>query len=753
MKLRFIYILLSVIFAFIILQSNSAGPAAAGNGDRTGSPISSGTCGSCHSGGSFGTTYSITLKDGVGNTVTSYTPGVVYFVECRVNSTSGTRYATQAVAIRNTNAQAGSFGTPTSTNTRITNFSGRQYIEHNGFATGAGGFTFRAPWTAPAAGTGNVRIYGMGMTVNGTGSTGGDHPSSSTMITITETPFATINYSSTNYCANGIDPLPNLTGTSGGSFSATPSGLSINASTGVIDVSASTPGQTYTITYTYGGGLTATDVLSITAADNAAFNYSAGSSFCKNGADPSPTVTGLVGGTFSSTSGLSINSSTGVIDVSASQAGNYTVTYTTNGTCPNTSSVPITIVTADIGQFTLGGNVFCQNGIDRTPVGSTPGATWTGSPGLVFAASNGVIDVSASTVGSHTLKCVTNGVCPDSSTFSFTIVAVDTASFSLSDTTFCQDGSDGLATILGTSGGTFSGTAGLSVNPTTGQIDVSASTPGNHLVTYTTNGTCVDAKSKNIVINPAGNAQFTYGNNTFCQNATNPTPTAGMSGGWWTGTAGLVIDSLTGGIVLAASTVGNHIVSHFIGAPCPDTTTMSITILAGDIAAFDFLDTTICLNVGTNPILAVTGTTSGTYSVTPSSGLVFVNNSTGEIDLANSAAGTYTLTYTSNGACPTTANVMVDLSICGGFADVEQEEHYKLYPNPNQGTVSIGNTASAGEIAVKIVDVLGKTVFVQNYFMSSNAVQLLDLSHLASGTYFVQLTKAGLSQTLKMDIR
>jgi len=48
--------------------------------------------------------------------------------------------------------------------------------------------------------------------------------------------------------------------------------------------------------------------------------------------DPIPNVTGITGGTFSSTSGLSINTSTGDIDVSNSTIGTYTITYQV-GTC------------------------------------------------------------------------------------------------------------------------------------------------------------------------------------------------------------------------------------------------------------------------------------------------------------------------------------------------------------------------------------------------------------------------------------
>ena len=49
--------------------------------------------------------------------------------------------------------------------------------------------------------------------------------------------------------------------------------------------------------------------------------------YCQSGSDPTSTVTGTTGGTFSSTTGLSINASTGEIDLSTSTAGNSTETY------------------------------------------------------------------------------------------------------------------------------------------------------------------------------------------------------------------------------------------------------------------------------------------------------------------------------------------------------------------------------------------------------------------------------------------
>ena len=58
----------------------------------------------------------------------------------------------------------------------------------------------------------------------------------------------TFSYDNTFYCPVGTDPILNSPATSGGIFSATPSGLSINASTGAIDLDASNEGN-YVVKY------------------------------------------------------------------------------------------------------------------------------------------------------------------------------------------------------------------------------------------------------------------------------------------------------------------------------------------------------------------------------------------------------------------------------------------------------------------------------------------------------------------------
>ena len=67
-------------------------------------------------------------------------------------------------------------------------------------------------------------------------------------ITVLPTESPAFTYGSATYCETDSDPTPTVTGTTGGTFSATPSGLSINATTGAIDLDASTMG-TYAVKY------------------------------------------------------------------------------------------------------------------------------------------------------------------------------------------------------------------------------------------------------------------------------------------------------------------------------------------------------------------------------------------------------------------------------------------------------------------------------------------------------------------------
>jgi hypothetical protein len=71
-----------------------------------------------------------------------------------------------------------------------------------------------------------------------------------------------------------------------------------------------------------------------------------GSPYSTGTGTATPVITGITTGTFSSTVGLKINSTTGVVYLDSSIANTYTVTYNyTNGACATSSTAPINITT------------------------------------------------------------------------------------------------------------------------------------------------------------------------------------------------------------------------------------------------------------------------------------------------------------------------------------------------------------------------------------------------------------------------
>lgn len=75
---------------------------------------------------------------------------------------------------------------------------------------------------------------------------------------------ASFSYAESSYATNGTDPTPTITGDAGGTFTASPEGLSINASTGEITLSTSSI-NSYTVRYTLPDATFAEQSLAITA--------------------------------------------------------------------------------------------------------------------------------------------------------------------------------------------------------------------------------------------------------------------------------------------------------------------------------------------------------------------------------------------------------------------------------------------------------------------------------------------------------
>ncbi|MFZ4522473.1 MAG: T9SS type A sorting domain-containing protein, partial [Bacteroidales bacterium] len=502
-----------------------------------------------------------------------------------------------------------------------------------------------------------------------------------TSVTVTAVPTASISYAGTPFCTSvATVQAVTLTGTgayTGGTFSSTV-GLSINSSTGAITPSLSTAGA-YTVTYTIpsSGGCAAVPVttsVTITALPVASFSYT-GTPYCSNSANPSPTFSGGgVSGTFSSTAGLNfVSTATGQVNLATSTPGTYTVTntITASGGCALvTSSNTITITTLPAATISYAGTPFCKSVATAQPVTATgtTGGTYSASPaGLTINSSTGAITPSTSTAGVYTVTytIAAGGGCGVvTATTSVTITAVPTASISYAGTPFCTSVATAQpVTLTGTgayTGGTFSSTVGLSINSSTGAITPSLSTAGTYTVTYTipSLGGCATVPvTTSVTITALPIATISYAGTPFCQTVSTPQPVTltGTTGGAYTASPiGLSLNSSTGEITPGSSNPGDYTITYTLAPSggCSEVTAYTtITINALPIATFSYTGSPYC-NTSSNPFPTFSGGgVAGTFSST--AGLVFVSTSTGEINLAGSTPGTYTITNTisASGGC------------------------------------------------------------------------------------------------------
>jgi type IX secretion system substrate protein len=176
MKIKFTLTLFTLLLTALLFINNASGPGNIQDKDRTGSPLSPGSCSApgCHSGGGFNPSVSIELLKN-NQPVTTYIPGVTYDVKVTITASQGTPagYGFQAVALAGVdNDNTGTWSSPTPGIQSLTLSNGRTYVEHSTPNT-TNNF-FQTEWMAPDIETGDVTFYAAGNAINLNNSTTGD---------------------------------------------------------------------------------------------------------------------------------------------------------------------------------------------------------------------------------------------------------------------------------------------------------------------------------------------------------------------------------------------------------------------------------------------------------------------------------------------------------------------------------------------------------------------------------------------------
>lgn len=255
------------------------------------------------------------------------------------------------------------------------------------------------------------------------------------------------------------------------------------------------------------------------APNTATISY-AGSPYCSGTATASPAITGTGGGSYSSTTGLVINTTTGVIDIAASTAGTYTVTYilAANGACNPlfTTTTMLTINTLSTAPTTATASTtsICgSNGtVTLTATGGTLGTGasykwYSGSCGGTLVGTGAVLNNLA--VASTTSFYVRiEGNCNNTTcqTVTVTVAPQITVSLSISPATGVTPTTPVTITANVTPTAVYNyvwtknNSTVLAVNAK--QITVTASEAGNYKVQVSSGNSC-DVTSPSIFVNSA----------------------------------------------------------------------------------------------------------------------------------------------------------------------------------------------------------------------------------------------------------
>lgn len=292
-------------------------------------------------------------------------------------------------------------------------------------------------------------------------------------------------------------------------------------------------------------------------------------------------------------------------------------------------------------------------------------------------------------------------------------------------TTFCQGDSIML------DAGSFTSYS-WSTGATTQTINVNTS--GTYSVVVTNANGCTGATSQVVTVNPLPTVNIN-GNTTICS-GTNTTLTA--SGGvtyTWSN------NSTTSAITVSPTSTTTYSVVATDANGCTNSSSVTVTVNQSP-------------SVGTTTnVLTITASQNGaTYQWINCNGNVAINGATNQSYTAT-ANGQYAVIVTLNGCTDTSACVTIN-NVSANEVNLTPEQ-VEVYPNPSNGQFVIDiTTFGTANTVVKIMDELGKIVFNQNIeIVNGKNKTNVDLSQLAKGNYYVQVSSAQGLITKKVTIK
>jgi hypothetical protein len=482
--------------------------------------------------------------------------------------------------------------------------------------------------------------------------------------------------------------------------------------------------QSYYAKYTNGNGCIGySDTISVTVVplDDATFYYPT-NTVCVNSLNLVPTIVMVPPfGYFTSEPAniQFVDNFLGEIDMTQALEGNYTITFHTEGICPNTYSQNLTITSNPSAEFSYSNLLICNSDSIQSVVlspNSSIGFFSANSSLIDVAPNSGDINPLNSSNGTFVIynTIAASGSC--STVIDSFLVQIDgpIINFPPIDT-LCPNAPifDLNATPIG---GVFSG-----ISVTNNQFDVSI---GSCIVTYTVvdANNCSSSTNQPFTVEPSTPLSFgaypdqCADSDPLSLNLGTPT------GGFYSG-----LNIQNNSFLVSNAAVGGNSFYYVYTSNngCTDSIQGAVIVRENPIIIFDPLPSTC----DTTASIVLAG-------VSPVGGVFTGNGVTnGSFFPSSVGSGSYVVSYsiTING-CSSIADQNITVDNCAGL--IENSSHFSISPNPSTGTVFIESTNVLDQIQILTID--GRIVKNINQLESQSVL----INDLAPASYFI-LLKSG----------
>lgn len=424
-------------------------------------------------------------------------------------------------------------------------------------------------------------------------------------------------------------------------------------------------------------------------------------------------------------------------NVTLADAGTYNVSITDANGCTTTGSTNVVINTAPAATASSSGTICGGSTLNLSA--SATGATayvWAGPNSFSSNVGNpSIANATVAATGTYSVTITTASGCTASTTTTATVNPGPNAIAS-SNSPVCLGGTVSLTS----SGGTtyqWSGPGNFSSNtqnPTLG--NATASNAGTYTVTVSV-GTCSSIVTTTVTVGAALISDFTYPLAAYCQTGGTVVPIMlnnGINGVYSSNPPTLSINPATGVITLGTSPVGSYTVYNTLassGGCTGDKDSVVISIGVPQDASFSYGANTFCQTGGNNPTSNIAAG-NYIYTAVDPTDVLFLNPTTGAINLAASSVGVYQVcnTLPANGGCaPDTACQIIVIEAAPNAQFTYASATFcKLGQNPD------------------VLHLLGGTDGIYSSTPNGLAINLnngtIDLLNSAAGTYTITNTVA-----------